>query len=218
MCVYVHIEDIQSQDGNSLVDKDACPTQVVEKFELRERQIETGPVRLLVNQESSHSSLDQRQDLPAPRSNSPTVSDSQKAPHSDTQDPTRLQEAKGDTSGAEEVEMRVMNDYQKEQASSDMEATLYTRNSVDERQDLSIAHPPVTVIDSQQPPHTDATSLQQTSDDTSVAEEAELKVLGDDQEEQASDAPLYTMTSADHMYSDTGEEVEMHKMESEKHN
>ena len=111
-----------------------------------------------------------------------------------------------------------MNDYQKEQASSDMEATLYTRNSVDERQDLSIAHPPVTVIDSQQPPHTDATSLQQTSDDTSVAEEAELKVLGDDQEEQASDAPLYTMTSADHMYSDTGEEVEMHKMESEKHN
>ena len=67
--------------------------------------MEAEPARQLGHQESSHSSLDQRQDLQVPRSNSPvTVSDSQQAPLIDTQ--SGLQEAGDDAAvGAEEMEI-----------------------------------------------------------------------------------------------------------------
>ena len=210
MCVHI---DTQSQDGDSLVNEDA---PVVEKFELREREMETSTelAKQLDHQESSHSSVDQKQDLHVPCLNSPViVNDSQHPPLPDTQGATGLQEASDDTSVAEEVELKVLGDDQNDQAS-------------DQRQDLSLVHTPVTFSDSQQPPLPDtqgATGLQETSDDTSAAEEVELKVLGDDEEEeQASsdkDATLHcTRASGDH--GDTGEQVEMsemHNLETEKH-
>ena len=57
MCVHI---DTQSQDGDSLVNEDA---PVVEKFELREREMETSTelAKQLDHQESSHSSVDQKQ-------------------------------------------------------------------------------------------------------------------------------------------------------------
>ena len=90
---------------NSLVHKDVCPTTAeTEQLELRARQMEAEPARPLGHQESSHRSVGQRQDLQVPRSNSPvTVSDSQQAPHSDTQGATSLQEASDVTSVAEEI-------------------------------------------------------------------------------------------------------------------
>ena len=214
MCVHI---DTQSQDGDSLVNEDA---PVVEKFELREREMETSTelAKQLDHQESSHSSVDQKQDLHVPCLNSPViVNDSQHPPLPDTQGATGLQEASDDTSAAEEVEMKVLGDDQNDQA----------RTSGDQRQDISLVHTPVTFsADSQQPPLPDTqgvTGLQETSDDTSAAEEVELKVLGDDEEEeQASsdkDATLHcTRASGDH--GDTGEQIEMsemHNLETEKH-
>ena len=175
MCVHI---DTQSQDGDSLVNEDA---PVVEKFELREREMETSTelAKQLDHQESSHSSVDQKQDLHVPCLNSPViVNDSQQPPLPDTQGATGLQEASDDTSAAEEVELKVLGDDQNDQA----------RTSGDQRQDLSLVHTPVTFSDSQQPPLPDsqgATGLQEASDDTSAAEEVELKVLGDDQNDQA---------------------------------
>ena len=70
----IHL-DTQSQDGdsvNSLVHEDVCPTTETE-HELRARQMEVEPVRQLGHQESSHSSVGQRQDLQVPRSNSPVT-------------------------------------------------------------------------------------------------------------------------------------------------
>ena len=88
--------------------------------------MEAEPARQLGHQESSHSSLDQRQDLQVPRSNSPvTVSDSQQAPLIDTQ--SGLQEAGDDAAvGAEEMEMRGLDPL----SSSDDDDPLCSRSSM----------------------------------------------------------------------------------------
>ena len=105
---HVHL-DTQSQDGdsiNSLVHEDVCPTTETEQLELRARQMDAEPAsQQLGHQESSHSSVGQRQDLQVPKSNSPvTVNDSQQPPHTDTQSATGLQEASDDAAvSAEEM-------------------------------------------------------------------------------------------------------------------
>ena len=112
-----------------MIHEDICPTTAeTEQLELRARQMETEPAsQQLGHQESSHSSVGQRQDLQVPRSNSPvTVSDSQQAPHSDTQGATSLQEASDDTNVAEEMEMRGLHPL----SSSDDDDLLYSRSSM----------------------------------------------------------------------------------------
>ena len=125
----IHL-DTQSQDGdsvNSLVHEDVCPTTETE-HELRARQMEVEPVRQLGHQESSHSSVGQRQDLQVPRSNSPVAaSDNQQPPLTDTQDATSLQEAGDDAAvGAEEMEMRGLDPL----SNSDDDDPLYSRSSM----------------------------------------------------------------------------------------
>ena len=121
---------MQSQDGdsiNSLVHEDVCPTTETEQLELRARQMEAEPARQLGHQESSHSSVGQRQDLLVPKSNSPvTASDNQQPSHTDTQSATGLQEASDDAAvGAEEMEMRGLDPL-----SSSDDNPLYSRSSV----------------------------------------------------------------------------------------
>ena len=125
----IHI-DTHSQDGNSvnslMVHGDVCPTTETEQLKLRARQMETEPVsQQLGHQESSHGPDDQRQDLPTIVHTPETVSDSQQAPHTDTQGATGLEEASDETSVDEVMEMRGLHPL-----SSSDDDPLHSRSSV----------------------------------------------------------------------------------------
>ena len=126
----IHI-DTCSQDGDSvnslMVHGDVCPTTETEQLKLRARQMETEPAsQQLGHQESSHGPDDQRQDLPTIIVHTPeAVSDSQQAPHTDTQGATGLQEASDETSVDEVMEMRGLHPL-----SSSDDDPLHSRSSV----------------------------------------------------------------------------------------
>ena len=121
----IHI-DTQSQDGDSVNSLDVCPTTETEQLKLRARQMETESAsQQLGHQESSHGPDDQRQDLPTIVHTPEAVSDSQEAPHTDTQGATGLQEASDETSVDEVMEMRGLHPL-----SSSDDDPLHSRSSV----------------------------------------------------------------------------------------
>ena len=121
----IHI-DTHSQDGNSVNSLDVCPTTETEQLKLRARQMETEQAsQQLGHQESSHGPDGQRQDLPTIVHTLEAVSDSQQAPHTDTQGATGLQEASDETSVDEVMEMRGLHPL-----SSSDDDPLHSRSSV----------------------------------------------------------------------------------------
>ena len=181
--------DIQSQDGDSVSYEDASSptTESADVLEVEKERGLTEPVQLSSHKQSP------------PQTGSLLNKDARSTPEL-----------------AEKIELRPTKmETEPPQLLSHKES----HSSVDQRQDMDADRSSSSTV-SEAPQTSDTegvTGLQDKSDDTSVAEEVEMKELGDDEEVLSSDR-LQIKSSGDH--SDTGEEVElneMHSLESRDH-
>ena len=179
--------DIQSQDVDSVSYEDASSptTELTDVLEVEKERGLTEPVQLSSHKQSP------------PQTGSLLNKDARSTPEL-----------------AEKIELRPRH---METEAPQLLSHKESHSSVDQRQDMDADRSSSsTVSEAPQTPDTEGvTGLQDKSDDTSVAEEVEMKELGDDDEEVHSSDRLQIKSSGD--YSGTGEEVELNEMQSREH-